>query len=186
MSENIVSSLGRDLQVLLKDKFSESYLNRILKLIFDNAGNRNYLNRILPQDTVICQYHIRLISPPAINDFLEYKKDLDSKYTGKSYLIMLTIIPPASTDLKISIEPEVLFRLLETVVACIKDGVQILKFEKPDSRNQDLSAEAYPENLLSKLIEDVIREISPSVLVITDKKQIQNAQLIKYLSRRVF
>jgi hypothetical protein len=79
-----------------------------------------------------------------------------------------------------------LFRSLETIVACIKNGVQIVGFEKPDSRNQTLSAETSPENLLCKLIEDVIREISPSVLIITDRKQIQNDQLLKYLSRRAF
>lgn len=180
MSENIVSSLGRDLQVVLKNKFSESYLNKVLRLIFDNADKGNDLNRILPQDTVICQYHVRLNSPPAINDFLEYKKALDSKFKGKSYLIMLTIIPAASasTDLKISIEPEMLFRLLESIVACIKNGVQILKFEKQDLLNKNLSAEVSSANLLRNLIADVTREISPSVLILKDMKQLQDNQHI--------
>ena len=176
------------MQVLLKNRFSESYLNKVLRLIFDNADKENDLHRILPQDTVICQYHVRLNSPPAINDFLDYKKALDSKFKGKSYLIMLTIIPAASasTDLKISIEPEVLFRLLESIVEYIKHGAQILKFENPAFLKKDLSAEVSSENLLRNLIADVIREISPSVLILTDMQQIQDDQIIKYLSRRAF
>ena len=168
------------MQVLLKNKFSESYLNKVLRVIFDNAGKGKYLNRILPQDTVICQYPVRLNSPPAINDFLKYKKALDTKFKGKSYLIMLEIITAESSskNLKNSIDPEALLRLLELIVACIKNGAQILKFEKPDFRNKDSSAEVSSENLLCQLIADVICEINPSVSMITDMKQIQNDQLI--------
>ena len=188
LSENIVSSLGLNLQVLLKDKFSESYLNKVLRLIFENADIGNSLNRILPQDTVICQYNIRHNSPPVINDFLEYKKALESKFKRKPFLIMLEIMPAVSTvkSSEISIKPEVLFRLLELLVACIKNGAQIIKFEKPDFKRKDLAAKISSKIPLQRLIAIVISEISPSVLILTDMKQIQNNQLIKYLSRRVF
>ncbi|HJX70898.1 MAG TPA: hypothetical protein VJ346_03070 [Bacteroidales bacterium] len=146
----------------------------------DNRGTVNHLNRILPSDTVVCAYQVSLPYIPGIKKFLEYKDVLDSKFKGKSYMIMLEIMPvvPAEKNHEISVEPEALLVLLESLVACIKNDAQILSFSRTESRHQDLSAGISSENLLHHIIADVIREINPSVFIIMDKKQIHNDQLL--------
>jgi hypothetical protein len=182
--------MGRYLQVLLKNRFSESFLNKVLRLILNNTDKVNYRNRILPQDTAVCSYRINLHSPPSIQHFLEYKKNLDSKFGGKPYTIMLILLQAAGAakNQKIYIEPEVLFRFTESLIECIKSGVQIVKFEISEIQNKGRLELISPENLIHSMITEVIHEICPSVLIITDMKQIQDdrltvAELNKFLSR---
>ncbi|HJX71060.1 MAG TPA: hypothetical protein VJ346_03880 [Bacteroidales bacterium] len=146
----------------------------------DNRGTLNHQNRILPSDTVVCAYQVSLPYPPGIKKFLEYKDVLDSRFKGKSYLIMLEIMPVVTSEknYEISVEPEELLLLLESLVACIKNNAQILKFNKTEIRHQDLSAGISSENLLHHIIADVIRQINPSAFIIMDKKHIQNDQLL--------
>lgn len=148
--------------------------------MLNNAEKETYQDRMWPQDTAVCSYRISIHSPAPIHDFLEYKKALDIKFRGKPYLIMLEILPAATAhqNQNISIEPRVLFRFVESLIACIKNGVHMIKFENPDFQNKNLSAGVSPESALCNIIADIIREICPSVLFITDMKQIQNDKLI--------
>jgi hypothetical protein len=190
LSENTASSLGRSLQVLLKNKFSESYLNRILRLIINNRFTRIYRKGILFKDTVVCTYHVDFSSLPEIKEFLEFKNALDEKLKGKSYLIILKIDPVLSTGKNIenTIEPETLFRVMEFLVACIKNGAQILAFDKPVNDNNDGYEGISREIRLQNLIAEVIREINPTTLIIPELKPIKNdqrllAELDRFLQR---
>jgi hypothetical protein len=133
----------------------------------------------LPQDTTVCSYLINLHSPPSVQNFLEYKKDLDGRLRGKPYIIMLILIqaPGAEKKQKIYIEPEVLFRFIESLIECIKNGVQIVKFEISEIQNKGRSETISPEKLIRSMITDIIHEICLSVLIIADMKKNQNDKL---------
>ncbi len=141
LSENIVSLLGRNLQALLKNQFSESYLNKILRLIPNHPETDDHMRKILPPDAVIGTFQVSLYSPSGINDFLDFKNAAGIQLKGKPHLIMLEIMPVVATtyNSEISINPEMLFNLLKTIVACIKNGAHMLKFGNPDLRTDDLS-----------------------------------------------
>jgi hypothetical protein len=175
-----VSALGRELQVLLKNQFSESYLNKILQLILANIECDSRIKKTITPDTVICKYQLSLSSLPDASDFLEYKKMLDRKFTGKSCIIILEILTGTSAekDAVITSDPENLFRLLEFLVLCMKKGAQILRFYKPKNQTKSPAGETDLEKLFHHLIANVIREINPSACIITDENQIQDESLL--------
>lgn len=178
LSESTISSSGRILQALLKDQFSESHLNKILRLILDHRATGDYPASIFPPNTVICPYHVNLYLPPAINEFLKYRNDLAGRFKEKPYIIVLEIIPGVSTEKSsiVPVEPHALYRLLESLVFFIENGVQVVKFDETETPEINVPAGISQENLLYDLITNVIREINPSAYIITDKHKIENHQ----------
>lgn len=191
LSESTISSSGRILQALLKNQFSESYLNKILRLLSDHLVICDYPVSILPVDTVICTYQVNLHLPPAINEFLKYRNGLAGRFKEKPYIILLEIIPGVLSEKssKTPVESQALYRLLESLVFFIKNGVRVVKFDKTVTPDGNISAGISQENLLHDLIANVICEISPSVYIITDKRKTENnqqllAELNKFLLQR--
>jgi hypothetical protein len=191
LSESTVSSSGRILQALLKDQFSESYMNKILRLILNHRVTGGYPENIFPPDTVVCPYQVNLFLPPAVKAFLKYSNDLAGRFKEKPYIIMLEILPGVSTEKssKMPVEPQALYKLLESLVFFIKKGVQVVKFCKTETPERNVSAGISQENLLHALIANVIQEISPSACIITGKHEMENhqhllAELNKFLLQR--
>jgi hypothetical protein len=179
LPEKIISSLGRNLQILCRNRFSESHLNRILKLILDNLNSGNSFNKKWPADTMLFPYSIHLFSSLNQKDFFEFQNTICNNFKIKDPLIILDIIPDESTE-KMTIlsgDPEMLFKSLESLVFYIKNGVQIYKIDKLFIHNKDLTGKT-SGNILLKLISDIINAINSSAFIISDGSQFKDNQCI--------
>ncbi len=93
---------------------------------------------------------------------------------------MLEILSDASAynDHQFQPEPEMLIRSLESVIAYIKNGVQVIRYGIPDFPKKKLSAEASPEKMMYELITVVIHEVFPSVLILPESEKVKEDKVI--------
>ncbi len=162
----------------MKTRFSESFTNKILRLILEHRITGDYPVNTLPPDTVICPFQVNLHLSSAKNKFIKFKNGLEGRFKEKPYIILLKIIHGVSSEKgrKTPVEPRSLYRLLESLVFFIENGVQVIEFDKTVTPDINPSAAISQENLMYDLIANVIREINTSTCIITDKNKIENNQ----------
>lgn len=167
---NLVSLLGRNLQFMLGDKFSESFLNRILRLLMDVPVN---VTRSLawPSDTIIYPYRVVLFSSNYRKNFNDFMRAPGTGLKDKKILIkvILTCEKPSGIQNRLSIDQETIFELLESVLFYLNKGVQLFY--------TDIDASALKEKTekgLINLITAVVHFVNPSALIITREGQFTN------------
>lgn len=167
LSENIISSLGRTLQAIYPEHFTESWLNKILRLLLDNLDSGNSLKRSRTDNIIIYPYKINLLSCSYRKKFPEFKNRLESEFSGDKYLIMLDFMP-SDTGIgmdEISGNMDLLFECIECLVYFVKHGVTIIRLEKLLS--DYTLKESGRSDLFIKLFTDIVQTINSSIFVIS-------------------
>lgn len=167
---DLVSLFGRNLQLLLGDQFTESFLNKILRLLM-NTPSIVTRSRAWPFDTVIYPYRVSIFSGNYKKNFNDFMKARKIGLKEKIFLIKVILIYEKSygTTNRLSFDQEIIFEMLESVLFYLKNNVQLFYADLMTPPLKEKTKKA-----LISLIAGVVHFVNPSALLFTNELQFTN------------